>query len=104
MGQLSENIGSFRGEYGRLCVLIAVALADGYSKNAVVEAAQGLSLPGTHLLVQIRNQRDRANKAYFEAKRAGCPRNIIVDVAREARHTISSEFMIALPILKGATA
>lgn len=104
MGELSENIGSFRSEYGRMCVLIAQALQHGHTANAVIEAAQGLSLPSTHLLVQIRQQRERANRAYFEAKRAGCPRNVIVDVAREARHVVSGEYMAELPLLKGATA
>lgn len=104
MGQLADNLASFRSEYGRLCILIAQALSDGHTRDAVVEAAQGLSLTSSTLLTQIRQQRDRANSAYFASKRLGAPVDAIVEIARECRRVVGGEFMMELPLLKGATA
>ena len=81
---------------------MAQALAYGHNKKEVVEAARGLCLPETTFLLEVRRQRDRANAAYFAASRLDVAKGAIVEIAREQRRVVSSEYMLELPILKGS--
>lgn len=92
-----ESLERFKGEYGRLCVLMATAVTDDQSRDLIVEAARGAGEQSGPIFVKLRNQRTRVNAALD-----GCRDTVniaeIVTAGREVKAAVESEWIVSIPM------
>lgn len=89
---------TFRGAYGRMCVLIAYALTNDYHERSVMEASRGKGRSIGLVYRRLRAQRIKLNDAYSRARDAGIPLEDLTNVARAMRETVQEEWMCEIPL------
>lgn len=98
MDQKREALLIFRGAYGRLCVLMAQALADGYHENAVQLASRGGGHSKDRTLHSIRKARAVVALGLEAARGHGNDTADIVAAGRQAKHAAEEEWNVHLRI------
>lgn len=88
---------TFRGQYGRLCVLVARALIRGVNEVHVIESARGYGESTHPACVAIRAQWAITNRANLDCQTRGVGLDVLVPLANEARAAVEQEFMYRLP-------
>lgn len=94
-----DHTQTFRGQYGRLCTLVAQALIVGHSKDSVLEAACGNGDSVIPVYVRLREQRRRSNAALGLCKAAGVSNDELIQRAREIRTAVEQEWDRRIPIM-----
>lgn len=89
----------FRGAYGRLCVLSAIALNDGYHRDAVLLASRGKGTSRDRNLKALRRARAIVNLALKNARDHGNEGGAIVEIGRQAKDAVETEWECRIPLV-----
>ena len=96
----ADLLAEFRGTYGRMCVLVAIALGKGYKQDAVVQAAAGEGTSFALTFRKLRNQHRLVCNVLQRCKEAGVLDPDLLKAAQQARTAVQQEFACQIPVLK----
>lgn len=103
MGHLAlERLVTFRGEYGRLCILVTQAFRNGHDEAQVLQAALGEGNRPHPVYVKLRRQGNRTKRALQACHDIDVPDDDIVRVGYEARRAVEKEWNLKLPPFREA--
>lgn len=89
----------FRGAYGRLCTLSALALDDGQNPREVTLASRGQGERVDEILREIRRARFIVTVALKNARAAGNDQSTIDVAGEQAQVAVESEWDCPLPLV-----
>lgn len=102
MDQRHEALLIFRGAYGRLCTLSALALDQGYHPQAVTLASRGQGRSRDDTLKELKRARSVVHTALDNARDHGNTQAAIDVAGEQAQVAVESEWDCPLPIVTSA--
>lgn len=94
----------FRAEYGRMCVMAALALRQGHDNARISFAVCGHGLDVAPVYADLRSQRARLDVRSNRCVRMGVPLKVLTNMALETRKMVEAEWMVELPLFAGVKA
>lgn len=87
----------FGGAYGRLCALVAAALARGCVQDRILAASRGNGIEPARTYRELRRQRAKVNSVIALCKEAGITDDVLIERGRDSRTAVEQEFMLRIP-------